>query len=72
MHSVLICARVQLKFPGHMNKVVHFSLKSGVEARDYAAIGKKEHLRPIELELRRMEVWSYLSSLEIVVVVGVT
>jgi hypothetical protein len=31
--------------------VVH----SGVEAQDYSAIAKKEHLKPLELELRRIE-----------------
>lgn len=34
---------------------VALTVKSGVEANDYAAVAKKEHLEPLELELRRLE-----------------
>lgn len=36
-------------------RLVEFNLHSGVEAQDYSAIAKKEHLKPLELELRRIE-----------------
>jgi p24 family protein delta-1 len=29
--------------------------KSGAEARDYAEVAKKENLKPLELELRKIE-----------------
>ena len=34
---------------------VDLVLTSGIEAKDYAEVAKRERLKPIELELRRME-----------------
>ena len=34
---------------------INYQLKSGAEAKDYSAVAKKEHLQPMELELRRLE-----------------
>ena len=36
-------------------RLIEFNLHSGVEAQDYTSIAKKEHLKPLELELRRIE-----------------
>ena len=37
-------------------RTVSLNLKTGVEARSYADVGKAEKLKPMELELRRLEV----------------
>ena len=37
-------------------RIVELNLKTGVEARSYADVGKAEKLKPMELELRRLEV----------------
>jgi hypothetical protein len=37
------------------DRLVELVVHSGVEAQDYSAIAKKEHLKPLELELRRIE-----------------
>jgi hypothetical protein len=37
------------------DRLVELIVHSGVEAQDYSAIAKKEHLKPLELELRRIE-----------------
>jgi len=34
---------------------VTFGLKTGLEAKDYTDVAKKEHLRPIELEMIKLE-----------------
>ena len=34
---------------------VELDFQSGVDAKDYADLAKKEHLRPLELQLRKME-----------------
>jgi hypothetical protein len=31
------------------------TMKTGVEARDYAEVAKKENLKPLEIELRKVE-----------------
>lgn len=36
-------------------RTVSLNLKTGVEARSYADVGKAEKLKPMELELRRLE-----------------
>lgn len=30
-------------------------MKTGVEAKDYSEVAKREHLKPVEIELRKME-----------------
>eukprot|EP01098_Paradermamoeba_levis_P004091 TRINITY_DN1782_c0_g1_i1.p1 TRINITY_DN1782_c0_g1~~TRINITY_DN1782_c0_g1_i1.p1 ORF type:complete len:209 (-),score=70.81 TRINITY_DN1782_c0_g1_i1:221-847(-) len=41
---------------GHSdNRIVSFDLRTGVRAFDYSAVAKKENLKPIDLELRKME-----------------
>lgn len=40
---------------GEGKRTVTLSLKVGVEARSYDAIAKAEKLKPMELELRRLE-----------------
>merc|ERR1712146_83375 len=37
------------------DRLIELIVHSGVEAQDYSAIAKKEHLKPLELELRRIE-----------------
>eukprot|EP01097_Dermamoeba_algensis_P002148 TRINITY_DN1854_c0_g1_i1.p1 TRINITY_DN1854_c0_g1~~TRINITY_DN1854_c0_g1_i1.p1 ORF type:complete len:214 (-),score=34.28 TRINITY_DN1854_c0_g1_i1:91-732(-) len=37
------------------NVVVSFDLASGIKAMDYHAVAKKEHLKPLDLELRKLE-----------------
>jgi len=37
-----------------MSRAVTVDLRSGVEANDYDAIAKKEHLNPIDLQVRKM------------------
>eukprot|EP01111_Echinosteliopsis_oligospora_P009533 TRINITY_DN280_c0_g1_i1.p1 TRINITY_DN280_c0_g1~~TRINITY_DN280_c0_g1_i1.p1 ORF type:complete len:250 (+),score=35.95 TRINITY_DN280_c0_g1_i1:64-750(+) len=37
------------------SRTVFLALKSGVEARDYAEVAKKENLQPLEVELRKIE-----------------
>ena len=36
-------------------KTISFTLKTGVNAKDYSAVAKKDNLKPIEVELRRLE-----------------
>lgn len=40
---------------GMSQKTIKFDLKTGVHAKDYSAVAKKDHLKPIEVELRRLE-----------------
>lgn len=40
---------------GQALRVLVFNLKTGVEAKDYSDVAKKEHLQPLEVELRRIE-----------------
>lgn len=40
---------------GNALRRVEFTVKSGVEANDYSAVARKEHLEPLEIELRRLE-----------------
>eukprot|EP00743_Colponemidia_sp_Colp-15_P001882 GILK01002051.1.p1 GENE.GILK01002051.1~~GILK01002051.1.p1 ORF type:complete len:217 (-),score=33.85 GILK01002051.1:75-686(-) len=40
---------------GNTAFTVHFDLKTGVEAKDYYSIAKKENLKPLEIELRKLE-----------------
>lgn len=37
------------------SRTVTLSMKSGVEAKDYEEVAKKENLKPLELELRKIE-----------------
>lgn len=39
----------------NVNRRIDFEFLAGVEAKDYADIAKKEHLKPLELELRKLE-----------------
>ena len=36
-------------------KTVTLNLKTGVNAKDYSAVAKKDNLKPLEIELRRLE-----------------
>jgi len=36
-------------------KTVSFSFKTGVNAKDYTSVAKKDNLKPLEVELRRLE-----------------
>eukprot|EP00455_Lapot_gusevi_P008119 TRINITY_DN134_c0_g1_i2.p2 TRINITY_DN134_c0_g1~~TRINITY_DN134_c0_g1_i2.p2 ORF type:complete len:110 (-),score=38.83 TRINITY_DN134_c0_g1_i2:93-422(-) len=40
---------------GLSQKTVSFILKTGVNAKDYSAVAKKDNLKPLEVELRRLE-----------------
>ena len=40
---------------GYSEVTVNFKLEVGLAAKDYNAIAKKENLKPLELELRRLE-----------------
>ena len=40
---------------GMSQKQVKLDLKTGVHAKDYSSVAKKENLKPIEVELRRLE-----------------
>ena len=44
-------------FENHGGKVrrVHLDVKMGFEARDYTRIAKKEHLKPLEVDMLKME-----------------
>jgi hypothetical protein len=37
------------------SRTVLLTMKTGVEARDYAEVAKKENLKPLEIELRKIE-----------------
>lgn len=37
------------------SRTVSLSIKSGVEARDYEEVARKENLKPLELELVKIE-----------------
>ena len=37
------------------SRTVMLTMKTGVEARDYAEVAKKENLKPLEIELRKIE-----------------
>jgi hypothetical protein len=41
--------------PEDLFSAITLNIKSGVEAKSYAAVGEAEHLKPIELELRKLE-----------------
>jgi len=36
-------------------KTVTFSFKTGVNAKDYSSVAKKDNLKPLEVELRKLE-----------------
>lgn len=36
-------------------KSVNFAFRSGLEAKDYSGMAKKENLKPLEVELKRLE-----------------
>ncbi|ETO22195.1 hypothetical protein RFI_15005 [Reticulomyxa filosa] len=38
-----------------VDKTVNFDVHSGVKAKDYSALAKKEHLKPIETDLKRIQ-----------------
>jgi hypothetical protein len=40
---------------GLTQKQIKVDLKTGVHAKDYSSVAKKDHLKPIEVELRRLE-----------------
>lgn len=42
-------------FPDGQPKRISIEYKVGVDARDYSEVAKKEHLKPLELELRKLE-----------------
>ncbi len=37
------------------SRTVQLTIKSGVDARDYDEVAKKENLKPLEVELRKVE-----------------
>jgi len=40
---------------GRGNREVHLTMKHGVEAKNYEELAKAEKLKPLEIELRRLE-----------------
>lgn len=47
--------RVCFNNVGGVKRRVEFDFLAGNEAKDYAELAKKEHLKPIELELKKLE-----------------
>mmetsp|Transcript_17542 Transcript_17542/g.26101 ORF Transcript_17542/g.26101 Transcript_17542/m.26101 type:complete len:213 (+) Transcript_17542:52-690(+) len=43
------------QFQEGQTRRITFDFRTGVEARDYSEVAKKEHLEPLALELRKME-----------------
>ncbi len=37
------------------DKTINFNLRMGLETKDYSAAAKKDNLKPLEVELRRLE-----------------
>jgi len=44
-----------MHYPDGQPKRISIEYKVGVDARDYSEVAKKEHLKPLELELRKLE-----------------
>ena len=49
---------------------VSFSLSTGIDAKDYSGVAKKEHLKPIEVEMKRVhdmvnEIYNSLTEWEV-------
>ena len=44
-----------MAYSAGLKRRVQLEIKTGVDAKDYTEIAKVEHLKPIELELRKME-----------------
>ena len=44
-----------VKYTAGMKRLISFDLRMGADANDYVSIAKKEHLKPLEIELRIME-----------------
>jgi len=44
-----------VKYTAGMKRKISFDLRMGADANDYISIAKKEHLKPLEIELRIME-----------------
>lgn len=42
------------------NREVSLTMKRGVEAKNYEQLAKTEQLKPLEVELRRLDVSAYL------------
>ena len=40
-------------------KVIKFDVHSGVKAKDYSSVAQKDHLKPLETQLRLLEDLSY-------------
>ena len=36
-------------------KQFHFILNTGIDAKDYSGLAKKDHLKPVEVQIRRTE-----------------
>jgi len=48
-------AKPDLHVPPHTKRDVTFALKTGVDAKDYSALAKKDDLKPIEIEMMKLE-----------------
>eukprot|EP00759_Apiculatamorpha_spiralis_P011564 PhF_6_TR18913/c0_g2_i1/m.27627/K20352/TMED10, ERV25; p24 family protein delta-1 len=44
-----------VKYVAGMKRTINFDLRMGADANDYTAIAKREHLKPLEIEMRIME-----------------
>ena len=50
---VEVCVKLASASP--MPRTVELTVSKGAEARDYSAIAKEEHLRPLETQMRRLQ-----------------
>jgi len=48
-------ARQGVQVPSTHARKISFSLKTGIDAKDYSAVAKKEDLKPLEVELMKLQ-----------------